>query len=435
VLRRRADVSPRAPDRVTVVHAVCPGPDPGGATGGTPKVSIAGNLRTMSFADLMQWLSSSSKTGMLVVDGPAYTKKIYFNHGHVVAVSSDNPREMLGYYLVGWGYCSEEDLRYLIEMQDHFRAMLGELAVKLGHLDKRELDHLLLVKTEETIYDLILWEEGNFRFLENHLPERDYLSVELPVSSFLFEGFRQRDERRRIERVIPDCRHVPVLISPPEEVNDLESAILVTIDGARSIELIALECRVPEFDVLAFVHRCVVNGLMQIIPPAAAEPDRPGRSDAPWLEGIRDLEDWLDRGRLLDALKELSSLEEKHGADDEARPLLEGLRHRMAAQLDEDRLRDGRVLEPAATPGELVQLDCDPAEGFVLSRINGRYTVEQVLNQLPGSELHNRVILHNLLRRGLIKARDATSVRRYRGRDPDRPYLEIEPEHDDPFAE
>ena len=51
---------------------------------------------------------------------------------------------MLGYYLVGWGYCSEEDLRYMVEMQDHFGVMLGELVVKMNHMSKDELDAKLI---------------------------------------------------------------------------------------------------------------------------------------------------------------------------------------------------------------------------------------------------------------------------------------------------
>ncbi len=62
---------------------------------------------------------------------------------------------------------------------------------------------------------------------------------------------------------------------------------------------------------------------------------------------------------------------------------------------------------------DLIKLDCDPAEGFVLSRITGKYTIEEVLNLLPGSDLNNRVIIHNLIRRGLVKHREFTSVRRF----------------------
>ena len=73
---------------------------------------------------MMQWLASAEKTGALIVDGPNYTKKLYFRQGNVLAAASDNPREMLGYYLVGWGYCSEDDLRHMVEMQDHYGVML-----------------------------------------------------------------------------------------------------------------------------------------------------------------------------------------------------------------------------------------------------------------------------------------------------------------------
>lgn len=398
-------------------------------------MSIAGNLRTMGFADLLQWLSASDKTGVLVLDGSRYTKKIFFRRGSVVAVSSDNPREMLGYYLVGWGYCTEDDLHYIIEMQDHFKVMLGELAVKLGHLDKEELHQLLLIKTEETIYDLILWEEGNFRFLEGELPERDFLEVELPVSSFLFEGFRQRDERIRMRDLIPDAHHIPVLVAAPTDVNEIENNILAYVDGQRSIEQVALECRVPEFDVLSFVYRCAKQNILQVLPPGDEELSVPGQSDAPWLEAARDVEDRLRRGRLLDALKLLNSLEERYADHPDATRTVEGLKGHLATILEDDKVVPEAILEPTAGVAELVNLDCDPAEGFVLSRINGYYSVQEVLSQLPGSQLHNRVIVHNLLRRGLIKVRAATAVRRYRRSDVAADVHQIANDLDEPFRD
>ena len=58
----------------------------------------------MGFGDLMQWLATSEKTGALIVEGVKHSKKHFFRHGNLLAAASDNPREMLGYYLVGWGY-------------------------------------------------------------------------------------------------------------------------------------------------------------------------------------------------------------------------------------------------------------------------------------------------------------------------------------------
>jgi hypothetical protein len=398
-------------------------------------VSIAGNLRTMSLSDLLQWLSESGKTGVLVIDGTAYTKKVFFNHGHVVAVSSDNPREMLGYYLVGWGYCSDEQLQHMIEMQDHFRVVLGELAVKLGHLRREELDHILLVKTEESIYDLIEWDEGEFRFREGVLPERDYLEVDLPVSSFLFEGYRQRDERRRIREAIPSGRHVPVLLAAPQELSDDDAAILAVVNGNLSVEEVALYCRTPEFEVLSLIYRYLRMGLVQILPPVDDEPRVPGAAEAPWLEAAAEVEDRLARGRLLDALRVVSDLEQRYGDEPQALKTLAALKQRFADTLADDRMSLDAILESNVNVAELMRLDCDPAEGFVLSRINGVYSVREVLSQLPGSALHNRVVLHNLIRRGLVKTRDTTGVQRYRANRGPADYLQVSDESDDPFRD
>ena len=80
-------------------------------------MSISGNLGTMPFADLLQWVSQSRKTGTLAVEGPPFNKKVYFRDGLAVAVSSESPREFLSYYLVGWGYVSEHELHELLQIR------------------------------------------------------------------------------------------------------------------------------------------------------------------------------------------------------------------------------------------------------------------------------------------------------------------------------
>ena len=63
------------------------------------------------------------------------------------------------------------------------------------------------------------------------------------------------------------------------------------------------------------------------------------------------------------------------------------------------------MLELALAPKDIVQLKCAPEEGFVLSRINGIYTVAQILALVPGERLYNQLIIHNLLQRGVIELR------------------------------
>ncbi len=379
-------------------------------------MSIAGNLRTMPFADLVQWLSSAMKTGTLVIDGTRYTKRIILRRGTLVTVSSDNPREMLGYYLVGWGYLTEDELQYLIEMQAHCRVMLGELVVQMGHLTRDDLAAVMRVKTEESLYDLMTWEEANFRFLDGELPERDFIELEIPVQRILLEGHRQRDERALFARRIPSAACVPVplhqpLPTPPGEVGQ---AVVEQLDGERTIEEIALAARVPDFAVMRVVFVGLEGGWLRLETPTEIRRATPGWSHAPWNDALRDVEDRIDRDRLLDAYNLLSAAREKWGSEPEARRAFSATEGRLVERLDTSAISGRVILEPTARLDELLNLDCAPAEGFVLSRINGFYSVQEVLSQLPGGDLQNRIILHNLLRRGLAKIREERSVRRWK---------------------
>ena len=387
----------------------------------------------MGFGDLMQWLDSSQKTGALIVEGEKYTKKLYFRHGNLLAAASDNPREMLGYYLVGWGYCAEEDLRHMIEMQDHFGVMLGELVVKMNHMTKDELDEVLLVKTKETIYDLLGWAKGDFRFIDDELPGRDFLEVSLPVAAFLFEGFRQRDERVRMREAVPSPFHVPTIIGQSHIMSSDDVVILGAIDGRLNVEQIALLLRLPEFQVLKFIYKCVTEGEVRVDPPQEDNSLVPGQSDAPWLETVREIDDRIKRNRLLDALKMINKIRRKYSGDEHAQAYVAKIKEDLNQYLDHLKIDGSGILESSVKLDELVNLDCEPAEGFILSRINGIYSVGEVLKQLPGSMLHNRVIIQNLLRRGLIKIREQTGLANLREPVPEPLIAGGVNELDDPF--
>jgi len=379
-------------------------------------VSFAGNLRTMAFADLVQWLSTSQKTGTLVLEGPKYTKRIYFRLGELGAIESDNPREMMGYYLVGWRFLTEEDLQQAIRNQQSSRLMLGELVVQGGLMTAEAMEYLIRVQTEESIYDLMLWEEGEFRFLDDELPDRDFLEVTMPTHHLLFEGARQRDERRRAARLIPSTAHLPAPVPGTvlDVANEEERDIVAAMDGARSIEEIALVCRLPEFVVLSFVSAGLRNSELRLDPPVAGARVIPGQSLTPWRDTMLEIRDRVRRDRLFDALKLITAMREKYPDTEEVAEQAATVEEEIEQHLADGPLSPHAALEPATDLGELMKLECDPAEGFVLSRINGVYTVDEVLRQLPGNPLHNRIILQNLLRRGLIKIREVSGMKRYR---------------------
>jgi hypothetical protein len=367
-------------------------------------MSITGNLRTMPFADLVHWLSASSKTGTLVIEGAEHTKKVFFLEGTVAAVESDNPREMLGYYLVGWGHLDENDLRQAIEIQEQQGVMLGELVVRLGYLTTDEVDYLIRVKTEESIFDLIMWDEGEFRFLDKTLPEKAFLDVQIPIERVLYEGSRQRDERSRALRMVPDAEHVPRRVSDAEleGENEEEERIIAAMDGRTSIEHIALTCRLPQFTVLSFVFRGIQQGNIELAAPSEALASTPGLSHTPFLEAAAEVRECLRRDRLLEALKLLGTFIKKYSGQLQAVEEATVLERELETKLERGPLSPGATITPTAEIRDLVNLTCHPAESFVFSRIDGPCTVEEVLGRIPGPPVQNRVILYSLLQSGFI---------------------------------
>ncbi len=375
-------------------------------------MTIAGNLRTMGLGDLTQWLASTQKTGTLIIDGPEFTKKIYFRQGDVVAVASDNPLEFLGHYLVGWGYCTSADIESMLKTQDSKPAMLGELAVENELITAEELRIIVMVKTQETLYDLILWDSGDFRFIEGELPDRAFQEVPLPATTFLFEGYRQKDERRQMIDLVPNTTVVPILIAFPEDLEDTDMALVTQMDGRGTIEELALSNRRTVFDVLKLVHRCVQSGLMQVHSSGGTS-TLSDQIAAPWMAAERNVMARLERGRFLDALKLINEAQETFAPDPAVKTWASSMLSRIEQALNDETIEGSAILDLGIELDDLVNLDCDPSEGFVLSRITGVYTIDEVLSLLPGSNLNNRVIIHNLIRRGLIKPRDATSIKRF----------------------
>ncbi len=371
-------------------------------------MSISGNLRTMPFADLLQWVSQSRKTGTLAVEGPPFNKKVYFRDGLAVAVASDSPKEYLSYYLVGWGYVSEPELHELLQMQERHGTMLGELLVIVGRLTREELLYVLQVKTEESIYELFLRDQGDFRFLENILPAKKFQPLSLPLDMISLEGVRRRDEWIRVRELVPDETWRPKVVRAVDvrQMGPTELGILREINGTNSIEQIALACRLALFHVYQFVYHGVLHELFQLLPPpSGVERVIPGYTQSAWRLRLKDADKALAEGDLIGARRIALEIGERFPDSREAQDAARHLEHRLQQALEQRRLADSTVLELAIPVSQLTTLTCTPQEGFLLSRINGRYTVAEVLTMAPGSALDNRLMMDGFLQRKIIRFR------------------------------
>lgn len=358
----------------------------------------------MPFADLLQWVSSSRKTGTLAIDGSDYSKKIYFQDGMVVASASENPKEFLSYYLVGWSYVGEEELQELLEMQDRHSALLGELLVIVGKVTRDELIHILQIKTSETIYDLFLKDEGEFRFLENILPAKKFQPLSLAADMLILEGVRRRDEWSRIVEIIPSMSWKPKVVRAVDmqSLGETERAMMVEMDGNTTIERVGLACRVPGFFVLEFVYQGIAGEMFALNDPGVEEGSIPGYSKGAWRLMLKDAEKALDTGDLQLAYRRLADLSEKFAGNKEALELANALERRIVQELEGRSPSEEAVLKLAVPPAKLLDLPCTPQEGFLLSRVDGKSKLGQIVSLMPGTDVEVRLMVDALIRRDLL---------------------------------
>ncbi len=359
----------------------------------------------MPFADLLQWVSQSRKTGTLSVEGKPHNKKVYFRNGLIAAASSENPKEFLGYYLVGWGMLGEEELQELLNMQEQHGTLLGELLVIIGRMSREELQHILQVKTEETIYELFMWQEGDFRFLENILPAKKFQPLNLPVEMIVLEGVRRKDEWARCVEVIPDETWIPRVVRAidVEQLGEIELNILREIDGENSIERIALTNKLAFFHVLMFVYQGMTHNLFEVHAPGAEPTPIPGFSKGTWMTMLHQVEEMLAEGNLLAAFQRLGEIRSKYADQREVAEQAAIVQKKIEEEAARLKLTDSAVLRLAIPSSELTSLTCSPQEGFLLSRLDGAYSLGEILKMIPGSALENRLLVNDLVQRGVVR--------------------------------
>jgi hypothetical protein len=220
----------------------------------------------------------------------------------------------------------------------------------------------------------------------------------------ILEGVRRRDEWARCKTVVPDESWIPTVVRAVdmEQLGEIEHGILREIDGVNSIEKIALANRLAFFHVMMFVYQGMNHDLFEVKAPGDEVVPIPGFSKGSWITMLHQVEELVGEGNLA-AFRRLGETREKYGNDSEAKQQVESVQRKIADAVGTLNLSDSAVLKLAIPPSEITSLTCSPQEGFLLSRINGSYSLGEILKVVPGSNLENKLLVNNLVQRGVVR--------------------------------
>src|SRR4030095_12633592 len=94
-----------------------------------PKPGLSGNLASMAFPDLLQWISQARKTGALSLQ-----------------------HDTLGQVMVSQQLLTEAQLKEAFDVQEKTHVMLGRVLVEKQWVPEEVVAQALKRKTEETVY-------------------------------------------------------------------------------------------------------------------------------------------------------------------------------------------------------------------------------------------------------------------------------------------
>ncbi len=130
---------------------------------------LRGTLKEQDLADLVISLQSQKATGSLRLSNGPVTKSIYLKEGQIVFASSNQPEDRLGEVLLRLGKISPEQFFHTTELVSKTGKQHGAILVQEGYLKAHELFEGLRDQIHEIVCGLLLWDEGEFEFIEGDL--------------------------------------------------------------------------------------------------------------------------------------------------------------------------------------------------------------------------------------------------------------------------
>ncbi len=168
-------------------------------------MSLQGSLTDFPVADVFQLIGHQRKTGVLEVTSGDRPLLIYFSEGQVLSArpKESRPDGALAGFLLRTGVISETDLAAARTQQRETLEPLAQTLVSQSLVSQNDLDQVQRLTTDETIFELFLWDEGSFRFRPD---ETDANANGSPIAAemVLLDALRMRDEWATVRSKIPD---------------------------------------------------------------------------------------------------------------------------------------------------------------------------------------------------------------------------------------
>ena len=204
----------------------------------TARADFEGSALTIPVSELVGFLSSSRKTGVLCVNSMEENFIIEIRNGQLVRATSDRTPHgfRLGELLVKQGLLREDEIPTLVAEARASASNFGLYLLREGHVREEDLKTTLATQVQGLFYRLVGSTNSFYRFQEG-VDLSDTQALSLNVTSLLLESARFHDERGRSGRVEDDAAIDAALAAAEAELrNDADLSVSELLENLEDDE-------------------------------------------------------------------------------------------------------------------------------------------------------------------------------------------------------
>lgn len=237
-------------------------------------MTLKGNLRDFSSAQLLNLIHLAHKTGVLTVEGNDGNINVYFRDGKLAYAQNGRHNSSLVTILYNSKKLNTAQHSLIKERAHNMTDKeLGLILINANYVTKQDIltsiqKYLLLI-----INQLFIHREGNFRFENDILPPNDKITLKLNLENIILEGSRRMREWEHLREEIPSLDMcLKFADRPSSNIRNInltteEWKVVSYINPKNSMRQIASATRLSDFEIRHVVFSLLQAGIVEIIRP------------------------------------------------------------------------------------------------------------------------------------------------------------------------
>lgn len=234
-------------------------------TGNTP---LHGTLEELGLPEILDFLSTMAKTGVLLIRNGNVTKTLHLKRGVVVFATSNIPEERFGEMLLKEGKITA-DLFTEASKQITRGKRLGKILVEMQAISPKELWSEVRHQVQEIAFGLLSWDSGTFQFFEGEERTGENITTSLTVQEILLEGLRRIKNKALLEKAFPSKDIVFERVLPTHRPTNLhfeeyEKHVFKLVDSSRTVSEVCDLSEIGEFETLKTLYIFFSIGFLHV---------------------------------------------------------------------------------------------------------------------------------------------------------------------------